>query len=90
MLGLPLLELFLFAREIVFGLRQAATAFVEFALASLQGGIAVVQALLDAGDLGPPGAHLRLGVVFDLQRRFFGREIGLPAFGLGFALCVLR
>ena len=58
-------------------------------LAPLQGGIAIVQAFLHTGDLGPPGAHLRLGVVFHLERGFLGREIGFPAFGLGFALRVL-
>src|SRR5215203_1263945 len=87
--GLLLLELLALAGQVILGLREPATALVQLALATLQGCIPVVQAFFHAGDLGPPGTHLRLGVVLDLQRGLLGRQIGLAAFGLGLALGIL-
>jgi hypothetical protein len=43
--GLPFFELLPLAGEVVLGLREAATALVQLALAPLEGGVAVVQAI---------------------------------------------
>ncbi len=69
----------LIARERVLGLAKSPPAFVQFAFAAVQGGIAVVQAVFDAADLRPAGPDLGLRVVLELEGRLLGRELSLPA-----------
>src|SRR5919199_658270 len=90
MLGLPRLEILLARAQDLLGLPETAPALVELALAPIEGRVAVVQALLDARDLRPPGAHLGLGLGLYPQGGLLGLELRLAPLGLGLALGVLN
>ena len=67
----------------------SAAALVEFALAPVESGVAVVEALFDAGEFRPAGTSFEFGLVLDLHGGLFGDEFGLATRGLGPSIGVL-
>src|SRR5215208_6919311 len=83
LVGLPVLELGGAGAQSFFPTGELPAPFVELRVAPVEGGVAVVEAFLDAGELGTPGPDLSLSLVLYFKRGLLGGELGLAPGGLG-------